>query len=134
LIGKGEIMASDGLPVKPFAFQPVQRSKPPAAATAYPSSGKSLPASGAKAPAQPVRSPPSVKRAPDLHALVAQLNERLQESGRPNQYRLNSSAGHQVIQEINPDTDQVIGEIPANEFKALAQELGISGLLVDAHA
>jgi len=27
-----------------------------------------------------------------------------------------------------------VGEIPASEFKALAQELGISGLLVDARA
>jgi uncharacterized FlaG/YvyC family protein len=127
-------MASDGIPVKPFATQPMQGLKPPAVATAHPSSGKSLPASGTNAPAQPVQSPPPVKPASDLHALVAQLNAHLQISGRPTQYRLNTSAGHQVIQEINPDTAQVIGEIPANEFKALAQELGISGLLVDARA
>jgi hypothetical protein len=131
-------MASDGIPVKPFASQPVQGSNPPppvvVAATAHPSNGKSLPASGINAPAQPVRPPPPVKPAADLHALLAQLNKQVQSSGRPNQYRLSSSAGHQVIQEVNPDTNKVIGEIPASEFKALAQSLGVSGLLVDAHA
>jgi uncharacterized FlaG/YvyC family protein len=134
-------MASDGIPVKPFASQPVQGSKPPAAvvsaATAHPQSGstgsivKSVAVNGAKA-ADP--SPPPAKPAPDLHALVAQLNKHLQNSGRPVHYRLDSSAGHQVIQEINPDTEKVIAEIPASQFKALAQSLGISGLLVDAHA
>jgi uncharacterized FlaG/YvyC family protein len=134
-------MASDGIPVKPFASQPVQGSKPPppvvAVAVAHPTSGstgpigKSVAASGAKAPAP---SPPPAKPAPDLPALVAQLNKHLQNSGRPVHYRLDSSAGHQVIQEINPDTEKVIAEIPASQFKALAQSLGISGLLVDAHA
>jgi uncharacterized FlaG/YvyC family protein len=128
-------MASDGIPVKPFASQPAQGTKPPPiAATANPSSGKSLPVSGANAPTQPVHSPPPVKPAPDLHALVAQLNKHAQNSGRPNQYRLSSSAGHSVIQEVNPDSGKVLSEIPASEFKALAQSLGISGFLVDAHA
>ena len=70
----------------------------------------------------------------DYQALLAQLNKHLQSSGRPNQYKLDNSSGRNVIQEINPDTSNVIAEIPASEFKALAQELGISGLLIDAHA
>jgi uncharacterized FlaG/YvyC family protein len=127
-------MASDGIPVKPFASQSVQGTKPPAVAAVAPSNGKTLPASGHHAPTQPGHSPPPAKPAPDLHALVAQLNKHAQNSGRPNQYRLSSSAGHSVIQEVNPDTGKVLSEIPASEFRALAQSLGISGLLVDAHA
>jgi uncharacterized FlaG/YvyC family protein len=76
----------------------------------------------------------AAKPPPDLPALLAQLNKHLQSSGRPNHYKLDSSTGHRVIQEINPDTSEVVSEIPANEFKALAQSLGISGLLFDAHA
>jgi uncharacterized FlaG/YvyC family protein len=83
-------------------------------------------------PAKPADS--SAKPPPDLHALVAQLNKHVQSSGRPNHYKLDSSSGHQVIQEINPDTSRVVSEIPASEFNALAQSLGISGLLLDARA
>ena len=67
-------------------------------------------------------------------ALLAQLNRHLQNSGRPNHFKLDTSGGRNVIQEINPDTSKVVSEIPANEFKALAQELGIAGLLFDARA
>jgi uncharacterized FlaG/YvyC family protein len=66
--------------------------------------------------------------------LLAQLNKHFQDSGRPTQFRLDSSSGRQLIQEVNPDSGEVVGEIPANEFKALAQELGISGLLLDTRA
>ncbi|MDP9014361.1 MAG: flagellar protein FlaG [Pseudomonadota bacterium] len=129
-------MASDGILVKPSAapLPPAQGSKPTAVA-AHPSSGQPLPANATNVAGQAALQPlPPARPPPDLHAIVAQLNKHLQDSGRPNQYRLDSSSGRKVIQEINPDTDQVIGEMPASEFKALAQELGISGLLVDAHA
>lgn len=43
-----------------------------------------------------------------------------------------------MIQEINPDTGEVVGELPESEFKGLAQgltqESGVSGLLVDTRA
>ncbi|HWJ33810.1 MAG TPA: flagellar protein FlaG [Steroidobacteraceae bacterium] len=131
-------MASDGVPVKALVTNPVQASQAPVA-TAHQPSGKSLPASGNLTAAKPNQASSPVKPFPakpaaDLPALVAQLNKHLQSSGRPTQYRLASSPGGQVIQELNPDTNQVVGEIPASEFKALAQELGISGLLVDARA
>src|ERR1700688_1640265 len=132
-------MASDGVPVKALVTPLVQASPAPVA-TVHHASGKSLPASGNFAAAQPnqaaspVKPPPAVRAPADWNALVAQLNKHQQSSGRPTQYRLDSSSGRQVIQEINPDTNQVVGEIPANEFKALAQELGISGLLVDTRA
>jgi uncharacterized FlaG/YvyC family protein len=128
----GDIMANDAVPVKASTTPLVRGNSSPTPATANPASGKYLPPGGSSKPARPADD--SVKPPPDLHALVAQLNKHLQSSGRPNHYRLDSSSGHRVIQEINPDTSKVVSEIPASEFKALAQSLGISGLLLDAHA
>lgn len=133
----GVIMASDADSVKASTTPLVRGVQAPTSATA---SGKFLPPGGSSTaasatnpkPAKPVDS--SAKPPPDLPALLAQLNKHLQSSGRPNHYKLDSSSGHRVIQEINPDTSEVVSEIPASEFKALAQELGISGLLLDAHA
>lgn len=120
---------------------------PPAAATLQPHSGKTLPASGvypasSAAPASAQTATPgsaaAAKPTPDLHALTAQVNKHLQDSGRPTQFRLDSSTGRAMIQEINPDTGEVVGELPESEFKGLAQgltqESGVSGLLVDTRA
>jgi uncharacterized FlaG/YvyC family protein len=130
-------MANDADSVKASTTPLVRGVQAPTSATANPASGKFLPPGGSSTAASATNPKPadsSAKPPPDLPALVAQLNKHLQSSGRPNHYRLDSSSGHRVIQEINPDTSQVVSEIPASEFKALAQELGISGLLLDAHA
>jgi uncharacterized FlaG/YvyC family protein len=135
----GVIMASDADSVK-ASTAPLRGVQAPTSATANPASGKFLPPGGSSTaalatnpkPAKPADN--SAKPPPDLQALLAQLNKHLQSSGRPNHYKLDSSSGHQVIQEINPDTSKVVSEIPASEFKALAQSLGVSGLLLDARA
>jgi len=133
-------MANDAVSVKATTTPLVRGAQSPTSTTANPARGKFLPpgaSSTAAATTNPKSARPadnSAKPPPDLHALLAQLNNHLQSSGRPNHYKLDSSSGHQVIQEINADTSQVVGEIPASEFKALAQELGISGLLIDARA
>jgi uncharacterized FlaG/YvyC family protein len=136
----GVIMASDADSVKATTTPLVRGVQAPTSATANPASGKFLPPGGPSTaasatnpkPVKPVDNSP--KPPADLAALLAQLNKHLQNSGRPNHYKLDISAGHSVIQEINPDTSKVVSEIPAAEFKALAQSLGISGLLLDAHA
>lgn len=132
-------MASDAVPVKASTTPLVRGTHSPTAATANPASGKFVPPGSPSGP--PAADPKpvdtvgnSTKAPPDLHALLAQVNRHLQSSGRPNHYKLDTSAGRNVIQEIDPDTRKVVSEIPASEFKALAQSLGISGLLLDAHA
>ena len=127
-------MASDADSVKASNIPLVRGVQSPTSATANPASGKFLPPGGTATVHKPAKPADSAKPQPDLPALIAQLNKHLQSSGRPNHYKLDSSTGHRVIQEINPDTSEVVSEIPANEFKALAQSLGISGLLLDAHA
>ena len=114
--------------------------------------GKALPAGGNAAPAAPTptagaahakpQAPPApVPPAPakaggarDLQAMVDQLNKYLNDSGRPNQYRVDNSSGIQVIQEINPANGKVIGQFSAEEFPALARSLGVSGILFNGLA
>ena len=135
-------MANDAVPVRASVTVLGPGTQSPPAATAHPANGNALPPAGSRAVAAASNAKPATrlpdkveaKSPPDLHGLVAQLNKQLQSSGRPNYYRLNSSSGRRVIQEVDPVSSKVISEIPASEFKALAQELGISGLLVDAHA
>jgi hypothetical protein len=85
--------------------------------------GKPLPPEGVAVPA---------KVAADLASQVANLNKYLNDSGRPNQYRVVSSSGNSLIQEINPANGRVIAEFSAREFPALASSLGASGILVDS--
>ncbi|MDE2348353.1 MAG: hypothetical protein KGL92_07615 [Gammaproteobacteria bacterium] len=66
--------------------------------------------------------------------MVDQLNKYLNDSGRPNQYRVDTAGGARVIQEINPANGRVIGQFSADEFPALARGLGVSGLLFNGLA
>ena len=81
----------------------------------------------------PVRPATTTSQA-ELPALVGQLNKYLNDSGRPNQFRVDPASRGQTIQEINPTTGEVIGEFSAIEFPELAKSLGISGVLVDSLA
>ena len=127
-------MASDGIPVSVPVTRPVHGSQAPTSATVQESGGKSLPANGHAAAAAAAAPAAREKSAADLHALTAQLNHYFRESGRPNQFRVDISTGRTQIQELNPDTGEVIGEYPAAEFPALFRSLGVSGLLIDSHA
>ncbi len=89
-------------------------------------------ASGAASKA-PVRRATTTSQAA-LPALVGQLNKYLNDSGRPNQFRVDPASRGQTIQEINPATGEVIGEFSAIEFPELAKSLGVSGVLVDSLA
>ena len=127
-------MASDGIPVNIPATRPVHGSQAPKSTTVHESSGKSLPANGHATAAAAAAPAVHAKSAPDLPALVAQLNKYFRESGRPNQFRLDSSSGAKQIQEINPDTGEVVGQYSAAEFPLLFRSLGVPGVLIDSHA
>ena len=64
----------------------------------------------------------------------ALLNKYLNDSGKPDQFRVDPTSDDKLIQEINPATGEIIGEYPADEFAALARSVGISGAIVDSHA
>ena len=120
-------MASDGQTVKLPATSLVHGGQAPAApaAVVVQHSGKTLPQPGK--PAAPAR-------APDPRAQVALLNKYLNDSGKPEQFRLDPSSNGKVIQQVNPASGEVVGEFPVSEFPALARSMGISGVVVDEHA
>jgi len=137
-------MASDGNPVKIPAASLVQGSQAPTVTAVQQIGGKSLPPGGnaataTAAPVGPNAAVTKVKTAPavgntDIQSQVALLNKHLNDSGRPDQFRVDPSSGSKLIQQINPANGAVVAEYPVSEFPALARSVGISGALVDSHA
>ena len=140
-------MASDGSPVKIPAASLVHGSQARIPVSVKANSGNSLPPGGNKAAASAAqaadqeaaraaaRALAKVNNAASLDDLVRLLNKYLNDSGRPDQFRVDPSSGNKVIQQINPATGEVIGEFSALEFPALARSVGMSGgVLIDSHA
>lgn len=119
-------MASDGQPVLIPAISLVHGSQAPTAVVIQ-RSGAVLPPPGKPAPV-PATAPAQVR------AQVALLNKFLNDSGKPDQFRVDPDSDDKLIQQINPASGQVIGEFPVSEFGALARSVGISGVIVDQHA
>jgi hypothetical protein len=97
---------------------------------APPVHGVSVPKILSKEPAPP----PIATNQASPGALVAQLNKYLNDSGRPDQFRVDPASRGETIQEINPATGEVIGEFSISQFPELARSLGIPGVLVNSHA
>jgi hypothetical protein len=70
----------------------------------------------------------------DANSLVAFLNKFLNDSGLPDQFRVDPASGGKFIQEINPASGKVLAEYAIAEFPALARSIGASGLLIDGVA
>jgi hypothetical protein len=115
-------MASDGQPVKIPVTSLVHGSQAPTIQR----SGNPLPRSGNFAPAAAAKA--------SLQTQVALLNKYLNDSGKPDQFRVDPTSDDKLIQEVNPATGQVIAEYPVEEFAALARSVGISGAIIDRHA
>ncbi len=131
-------MASDGNPVQIPAIGLVHGSQAPTKVTVSPLNGNPLPPSGKPVPPAAAEAASARKEATTarttLQAQVALLNKYLNDSGRPNQFRVDPTSDSTLIQEINPATGEVIGEYPAISFPALARSVGISGAVIDSHA
>ena len=121
-------MASDVQPVQIPVTSLVHGSQAPTIQF----SGKTLPPSGNSAPAAAGKPNPQTR--PNLKTQVTLLNKYLNDSGKPDQFRVDPTSDDKLIQEINPATGEIIGEYPADEFAALARSVGISGAIVDSHA
>ena len=131
-------MASSGDPVQIPATSLVHGSQAPTTSIVQqssvqpPSGGKSLPPSDKIAVAEAKDGTPVPQ--PKLQTQVAILNKYLNDTGRPEQYRVAPASDAKLIQQINPATGAVIGEFSATEFPALARSVGVSGALIDGHA
>ena len=128
-------MASDGNPGQIPAASLVHGSQATTSVTVQSASGKPLPPTGktAAAAAAAAATKLAADRAADPQRLVAQLNKYLNDSGRPDQFRVDP-ASDKLIQQVNPANGAVIGEFSVEEFPALARSVGASGLLIDSLA
>ena len=129
-------MTSDGNPVQIPAISLVHGSQAPTTVTIPESSGKALPphGTGAAPPAAAAAKSSALNRSNDLQAQVAILNKYLNDSGKPDQFRVAPNSNSMLIQEVNPANGEVLGEYPAIAFPALAKSLGISSTLIDEYA
>jgi hypothetical protein len=125
-------MASDGNPVVIPATSLVHGSQAPTTVIVKQPGGNSLPPSG-KAAAVPAADRAAAATA-DIQTQVNLLNKYLNDSGRPDQFRVDPSSDGKLIQQINPASGAVIGEFSADEFPALARSVGVSGAIVDNRA
>jgi hypothetical protein len=133
-------MASDGSPVAIPVTSLVHGSQAPTTVIVKQPGGNSLPPSG-KAAAVPAAGdtaaaakPAAAAASSNVQTQVNLLNKYLNDSGRPDQFRVDPSSGGKLIQQINPASGTVIGEFSADEFPALARSVGLSGAIVDNHA
>ena len=127
-------MASDGNPVKIPAASLVHGSQAHIPVSIQHRSGKPLPTSGKTVAAPAAQEAAKANSAASIQALVAQLNKHLNDSGRPNQFRVDPNSDNKLIQQINPASGEVVGEFLVSEFPALARSVGATGALVDSHA
>jgi hypothetical protein len=129
------IMASDGNPGKISVTSLVQGSPATTSVTIQSGNGKALPQNGntviAAASAGATAPKPAAPRAADPQTLVDQLNKYLNDSGRPDEFRVDPASSDKLIQQINPANGAVLGEFSVDEFPALARSIGASGLLID---
>jgi FlaG protein len=117
-------MASDGQPVKIPAVSLVHGSQAPTTVVVK-RSGNVLPRGGR---------PAAAPAATNLRAQVQLLNKYLNDSGKPDQFRVAPDSDDKLIQQVNPASGEVIAEFPASEFAALARSVGISGVVIDKRA
>jgi hypothetical protein len=128
-------MAIDANPVQ-IPVISVHGSQAPLTVAAPQGSGKSLPPAGNAAVAAATADAKSsaARSAASLEAQVALLNKYLNDSGRPDQYRVAPDSNSTLIQEVNPANGAVVAQYSAITFPALAKSLGISSALIDEHA
>jgi hypothetical protein len=127
-------MASDGNPVKIPVASLVHGSQAHRAVSVQERGGRILPPSGKTPSAPAAHAAAAANNAASIRVLVAQLNKHLNDSGYPNQYRVDPNSDDKLIQQINPATGEVVGEFAISEFPALARSVGVSGALVDSRA
>lgn len=96
--------------------RPVREVAAPRAPAAQAVPGKPLPVSGGSPPQQPAPAPPP----PDLSRSVEVLEQYLANSARTLQFRRDADAGRTIILVVDPNTGEVLRQIPPKERLALA--------------
>lgn len=82
-----------------------------------------LPKSGEKLPekAAPAPTPETIEQA------VQQIQSYLNDSQRQLQFQVDSASGRTIVRVVNPETQELIRQIPGEEMLKLARAIGASG-------
>jgi len=105
----------------------------PSAGNVLPSAGNKVPPVTVAAATSSTDSHTSAPRSTDPQTLVNLLNRNLNDSGRPDQFRLDPASAS-LIQQVNPANGEVVGEFSVEEFPDLARSVGATGGIVDSRA
>lgn len=109
---------------------PMRDAKPatPVAVPVAGSSGGALPAAGKQLP-------PRVEiQSVDISRAITNLNQFLKDSQRDFLFRLDESSGRVVITIVNPNTGEIVRQIPPEEVLKAAHTLREAGILLSARA
>lgn len=102
----------------------IQNVLPPVPRTSVPEAaqkgGKPAPSGGKQLPPAPDLQ--SVKRA------VKQINAYLSDSQRTLNFQIHEASGRTIVRVINPETDEIIRQIPSEEVLKLAAAMQSQGL------
>ena len=115
-MSSGQQSESSGVPRQPRHPAP---GRPDSQAT-----GKALPESGQKLPPEAragARLPQQVEQA------VQQIQSYLNDSQRQLQFQVDSGSGRTIVRVVNPETQELIRQIPSEEMLKLARAIGTSG-------
>lgn len=85
--------------------------------------GKSLPDGGQKLPDKPAP-PPTPDR---VEQAVQQIQSYLSDTQRQLQFQVDSGSGRTVVRVVNPETQELIRQIPSEEVLMLARAAGNHG-------
>lgn len=94
-------------------------------------SGKVPPPEGKPLPQEPAK---VEVKAPDLSGVVQNLNQYLKSSQRDLMFRVDEGSGRLIITVLNPETGEIVRQIPPEEVLSLARNLREAGILFDTRA
>ena len=92
------------------------------AGQAAPANGKTLPTGGNALPASPPPPP-----APNIDQAIKQIQDYLASSSRKLQFQIDDATGRTIIRVTNPETGEVIRQIPSEEVLRISASLKAGG-------
>jgi flagellar protein FlaG len=97
-------------------------------------SGERPAASGTPVPPGGNASPPQVAEAADLSRAVAALNRFLADSQRSFRFQVDDDSGRTIVRIVNPETGELVRQIPSEDVLAAARALRGAGSLINLRA
>jgi flagellar protein FlaG len=116
--------------INSIAAQPVGGRRSAAAAD----SGERSVAAGNPLPPRGEAAPPAAASASDLSRAIAVLNRFLADSQRSFRFQVDDASGRTIVRIVNPETGEIVRQIPSEDVLAAARALRDAGSLLDLRA